>query len=647
MLFPRADHDATILADGRLLVTGGGAQHTTSATDTSVRVAELYDPETGRWDVAAQEGRARGEGSTALLLPDARVLVAGGDPQGPTAAFYSPPYLFSADGSPAPRPAITAAPGRVAYGETFALNVSGPRPVARVTFVRLGSAGRGVNNEQRFLELDFTGSGALQVDAPLRGADAPPGSYMLFAIDSAGVPSTARIVGIGRPRPSAWDLLQAGGPAIAPRHESAAVAVGGKLYLIGGRGSRPTQEFDPATDEWRSLGPTPFELHHFQPVAIDGLVYVVGAFTGGYPNEANVANIWVFDPADESWTIGAAVPSARRRGSAGAVVHDGRIWLVGGNSQGHNGGARPWFDVYDPQSNAWTQLPDAPHARDHASAVVVGHRLVFAGGRRTTQPDPFVGTVREVDVYDFATGQWSTLASDLPTERAGALTLAHGRHVVVIGGESASMVQAHRDVEALDVFADRWVTLPDLQIGRHSGGAAILDGLAHVVSGSGNRGGSPELSSAEVLDLRASLIGALGQTNLLANAGFDVGLGGWDVAGDVVLVEEGGVAAPGARVGAASSLSRTAAATAGTTYRVRVLHRTGSAGGAARLRVSFEDANGGVLTSVQRALAPTPGPPELEQLQAVAPSGAARIRVEAYTTGSRTTVVDDFTAQSQ
>jgi len=648
MLFPRADHDATILADGRLLVTGGGAQHTTSAGETSVRVAELYDPTTGRWDVAAQEGRARGEGSTALLLPDARVLVAGGDPQGPTASFYSPPYLFAPDGSPAARPAITSAPGRVAYGETFGLNVSGPRPVARVTFVRLGSAARGVNNEQRFLDLAFTdaGGGALQVDAPLRGADAPPGSYMLFAIDSAGVPSTARIVGIGRPRPSAWEFLQAGGPAIAPRHESAAVAVGGKLYLIGGRGSRPTQEFDPATNEWRSLGPTPFELHHFQPVVVDGLVYVVGAFTGGYPNESNVANVWTFDPADESWTIGAAVPSARRRGSAGAVVYDGRIWLVGGNSQGHNGGARPWFDVYDPRTNAWTQLPDAPRARDHASAVVVGHRLVFAGGRRTTQPNPFVGTVGEVDVYDFANGQWSTLASDLPTERAGALTLAHGRHVVVIGGESPAMLQAHRDVEALDVFADRWVTLPDLRVGRHSGGAALLDGLAHVVSGSGNRGGSPELSTAEVLDLRSGLIGVQGQTNLVPNAGFDAGIGGWDVSGDVVLVEDGGVAAPGARVGVASSLSRTAPATAGTTYRVRVLHRTDSASGTAGLRVSFEDAGGAVLNSVQKALPTTAGPPELEQLQTVAPSGAVRIRVEAYTVGARTTVVDDFTARS-
>jgi len=64
-----------------------------------------------------------------------------------------------------------------------------------------------------------------------------------------------------------------------PRHETSAVVVEDQLYLIGGRGLKAVERYDPATKVWTQLSNTPFEIHHFQPVYTAGKVYVLGAFT--------------------------------------------------------------------------------------------------------------------------------------------------------------------------------------------------------------------------------------------------------------------------------------------------------------------------------------------------------------------------------
>ena len=637
----RADHDATILADGTLLVTGGAARHAEGTNPASLETAELFDPSTGTWTLCAGTTADRGYRSSALLLPDATVWVGGGDGRA-DAQVFSPPYLFDpATGQPAPRPAITSAPQQLAYGSTFSVGLASGGAIAGVHLVRAGSSTHGTNADQRFLALPFTQAGAsLSVDAPPRGHDAPPGAYMLFAVNAAGVPSTAAWVRIGPPRPSLWEFAFASDATTPePRHETAMVEVSGKTYLIGGRGLKQTQEYDPVGRTWTDLGPPPFEMHHFQPVALDGSIHVVGAFTGGYPNESNVQNVWTFDPAANSWTVGGAIPPGRRRGAAGTVVYGGKVYLVGGNNQGHNGGARPWFDEYDPVSGTWTVLPDAPRPRDHFLAVVVGNRLVLAGGRATTQPNPFVGTIPEVDVYDFTTGTWSTAASPLPTERAGTMAVPVGRYAVVVGGESGSQVAAHDEVDAFDAIAERWTTLPPLVAGRHSGGIAVLDGVVHVASGSGNRGGSPELPTLEILDGRTLL--STSPTNPVENAGFDDGLTGWTAAGGVALNEWGGVAAPSARIDE-GSIAQTLPVVAAQTYRVRALYTSPSGAGSALLRATFLDSGGAVLAQPQAPLAPS-ALAQLAELVSSAPAGATHVRIEVEAAGGRIMLVDDLT----
>ncbi|MFK7854089.1 MAG: hypothetical protein AB8B79_08250 [Granulosicoccus sp.] len=300
---------------------------------------------------------------------------------------------------------------------------------------------------------------------------------------------------------TSWEqLMSADGSAPSARHESGLVAVDGKLYLMGGRGNRPIEVYDPATRVWREIGPAPMELHHFQPVAVGTKIYVLAAFTCCFPTEDNVDDIHVFDTATESWSIEGKMPSLRVRGSAAAVMHDGMIYVVGGNTQGHDGGAVNWFDRFDPMTGDWEVLPDAPHARDHFSVVVVNNKLVAAAGRLSDLPNVFDKAVEPTNVFDFASGTWS-VGADIPTLRAGALVGAAGNEIVVAGGEISGLSASLATTEAYDVTTDQWRALQPMNDARHSGGGVVLNGELHVVSGSLTRGGGGEFNSHEFLVL--------------------------------------------------------------------------------------------------------------------------------------------------
>ena len=188
---------ATILPDGKVVATGGSSVWN-QPTNVSLE-AEIWNPQTGTWVVGASAQKARLYHGNALLLPDATVLYFGGGADSPTnlvgnlnAEIYYPPYLFSA-GAEAPRPFIASAPTVVDVGRTVQVGVTSSRPVSRVTFVKTGSATHGFNMEQRFVDLPFNAQGGnLSVQIPGRASDVPPGMWMMFVFDDAGVPSVAK-----------------------------------------------------------------------------------------------------------------------------------------------------------------------------------------------------------------------------------------------------------------------------------------------------------------------------------------------------------------------------------------------------------------------------------------------------------------------
>lgn len=288
------------------------------------------------------------------------------------------------------------------------------------------------------------------------------------------------------------------------RHESGFAEAGGKFYQIGGRGKRAVNVFDPSTGRWEEGAPVPGnkELNHFQAVSIEKKIYVVGAFTGEFPLEKPVADIYIYDTEINKWTIRQnIIPVSRQRGSMAAAVYDNKIYLSGGSTNGHTSGFVNWTDVYDPASDTWKALADAPHKRDHFQAGIYEGKMYVIGGRRTNLAGDklFSDTEQSVDVYDISGNSWKTLdpSSDLPTPRAGSATLVIQNKILIIGGES-KQAKAHQEVEAFDPAQNIWIKMPPLANGRHGTQAVLFQNKIYIVGGCGKQGGSPELQSMEI-----------------------------------------------------------------------------------------------------------------------------------------------------
>ncbi|MFF8837304.1 discoidin domain-containing protein [Streptomyces sp. NPDC015130] len=197
----RAFGNSVVLPDGKVAVFGGQSYPVPFSDATSVLTPELWDPATGRFTPLASMAVPRNYHSVANLLPDGRIFSGGGGLCGDCAtnhadgAVFTPPYLLNTDGSPKPRPAITGGvPPRVAAGTSLTVTTS--RPVASFVLMRAAAATHSTDNDQRRVPLTSTaaGTGTYKVSVPADKGVVLPGTYMLFALDAQGVPSTARFL---------------------------------------------------------------------------------------------------------------------------------------------------------------------------------------------------------------------------------------------------------------------------------------------------------------------------------------------------------------------------------------------------------------------------------------------------------------------
>ena len=295
-----------------------------------------------------------------------------------------------------------------------------------------------------------------------------------------------------------YDIIPTSGSA-TNRHENTWAQVGDKWYLVGGRGNKPVDIYDPSTGAWTTGAQPPIEMHHFQGIEYDGNLWVVGAFNGGFPTETPLPNIYIYNPAADSWHLGPEIPVNRRRGSAGVVVYQDEIYLVCGIQNGHQSGWVPWVDKFNPRTGVWTQLADAPIERDHYHAALHNGKIYNIGGRQSGNGSTFSFTIGQLDVYDIATNSWVTkpASQNIPTERAGCFSAVIGDEVIIAGGESGTQANGHEETEAYHVNNESWRSLANMIDGRHGTSMLENNGVLYVAAGSGNRGGGPELNTIE------------------------------------------------------------------------------------------------------------------------------------------------------
>jgi Galactose oxidase-like, Early set domain len=162
--------NATVLADGKVLVTGGS--NPANKLDHVDKVAQIWNPNTGVWTAGAEADKPRLYHSISILLPDASVLTGAGGEPGPVqnlnAEIYYPPYLYNANGSPKPRPTIASAPEVAHVGKQFSITLGDASKINRVTMVRTGSVTHTYNSDQRYIPAPFTQNGTPLTNAAYR-----------------------------------------------------------------------------------------------------------------------------------------------------------------------------------------------------------------------------------------------------------------------------------------------------------------------------------------------------------------------------------------------------------------------------------------------------------------------------------------------
>ncbi|MEM7338952.1 MAG: galactose oxidase-like domain-containing protein [Actinomycetota bacterium] len=367
--------DGIVLPDGKVLVIGGSQENNREDLGPVAYEPELYDPVSNTWTVLEPMATPRLYHSSAVLLADGRVFVAGGGAAGsvpdyPSVEIFSPPNLFNSNGNLAARPQITSAPSEIGYGHTFNATVNGS--VDRVTLLKVNHSTHNMNT-QNFMELPFTQSGnTLTIDAPTLNTVATPGDYMLFALDSNGVPSEAAMMRVwagGTPPPNVAPTASITTPATNGEEIDAMPTISGDATDTDGTiaGVELTVQQSSAPNEWLqadgSFGPT----EH--------------VFTATLANPSSASTTW-------TWTPSTALPAGDYDITATAVDDDGD----------------PSPGAVRSATVAANELPTSTISTPATDGEVITPLTTFEGTASDTD-----GTIQRVEIsilQDGAGGQW-------------------------------------------------------------------------------------------------------------------------------------------------------------------------------------------------------------------------------------------------
>lgn len=192
----RIHANGVLLPDGNVLVVGGMSSYGHSSdSHGAVYPAEMYDPSVNTWTMMNAQQKPRLYHSTAILLPDARVISMGSNPHAKsiekTIEVFSPPYLFRGD-----RPIITNFPDQITHGQPFSITVNQARQIGQVVLMRPEVLTHVTNTDQRLLELEshVENDENMTVQGPPTAAHMPRGYGLLFVLNQDGVPSVGKLL---------------------------------------------------------------------------------------------------------------------------------------------------------------------------------------------------------------------------------------------------------------------------------------------------------------------------------------------------------------------------------------------------------------------------------------------------------------------
>ena len=291
-----------------------------------------------------------------------------------------------------------------------------------------------------------------------------------------------------------------------PRSEMAwATTMEGRLHIVGGYGEGRVDRayhhvYDPAADRWFNAAPLPRGANHVAVAAEGGRLYALGGFIEQNRNPDH--NAYVYESAADRWARIAPLP--RPRGAAAAVILDGKLHLIGGASEPVQERASVgWHEVYDPQTDRWSQLKALPGARDHVGCVAHDGAIHVIGGRFNT----FEYNTNLHHAYLPAKDTWEERAP-LPTARSGHGLVVYRDRFFAMGGEAGRIeggrpIQARvfGQMESYDPATDNWQHHAPMPTPRHAVGAALIGDWIYVAGGGAVLGGGVQSAVHEAFTL--------------------------------------------------------------------------------------------------------------------------------------------------
>jgi uncharacterized delta-60 repeat protein len=530
MTFSRIRHTATLLSNGKVLVTGGWS-YIYGGAGFAIPNAELYDPANGTWTPTASMPAERFQ-HTATLLPNGKVLVFGGrDKYGDTA---SDAYLYD----PASGTWTANYPGLNSVGHTATLLPNGKVLVAG------GSLIDGAELYDPATEY-FTSTGSMTTERGFHTATLLPNGKVLVTGGTTNATLSAELYD---PASGTWtaanDLM-----ASECSEHTATLLPNGKVLVAGGSSNTPfpplppplasAELYDSATGTWTVTGT--MTAARWSPTATllpDGTVLVVGGYndSSGYLSSAEYYHhyylpghwVWgwtltgslnngrayhtatllangkvlvaggetdyvtyrdaqLYDPATGAWT-GTGSMTTNRVYHTATLLPNGKLLVAGGED--NSGNVLSSAELYDPATGAWTATGSMTTARAyHTATLLPNGKVLVAGGEKA-------GYLISAELYNPASGTW-TATGTMGTARAyhTATLLPNGR-VLIAGGYGSSGVL--NSAERYNPDTGTWTATPVLTTARYYHTATLLPNGKVLVAG--GYGSSGNLSSAELYD---------------------------------------------------------------------------------------------------------------------------------------------------
>ncbi|MBS1786963.1 MAG: hypothetical protein JST85_04540 [Acidobacteria bacterium] len=486
---PRVQHTATLLPNGKLLIAGGSGDGTDAGATNN---AFLYDPKTGDWTETGAMKFAR-KGHFAVLLQSGKVLVAGGKSGN---NFLTTAELYD--------------PVSGAWTQTGSLTKARHRAAATLLSYASSSGGTSRNGF------------ALAI-----GGESDGGAIL----------NTAEVF---NPSTGTWKATSTN--LIRPRlAHSVTLLSNGEVMVAGGYSAAnepmtTVEIYDPLTDKWRLTNSLKTaRAGHSSTLLTNGKVIVVGGIGAG---GAALNTAESFDAPNHTWTAESGKLAGARAFHSASLLPNGTLFVAGGFS-GAQGQATARAELYSPATGQWTSVGSFGEARGfHTATILANAMVVMVGGAPSL---PLTSALGSVELHDPAVGKWLTQSSSPNTLRYDhtATLLTNGK-VLIAGGRDST--GALKSAEIYDPATDTWAPTADMNIARGDHTATLLRSGKVLVTGGSSSSGT--LDTAEVYDPSTSSWSLT--ANIMPNKRSDhtatlmadgkvLAVGGWNTTGTNVI----------------------------------------------------------------------------------------------------------------